>query len=67
MIDKSISIENVLEITIYISCIMKLASFPGSTPQLFSQRVRKAGEWSLGTRLNEAILEVLLSVRSITD
>ena len=34
------------------SCI---ASFPGSTPQLFShgveKRARRAGEWSLGTRL----------------
>ena len=34
-----------------------LASFPGSTPQLFSHPVeklhgaRKAGEWSLGTKL----------------
>ena len=31
-----------------------LASSPGSTPQLFSQCLhvaRKAGEWSLGTRL----------------
>ena len=40
-----------------------LASFPGSTPQLFSHRAflhgaRKAGEWSLGTRLVCTIIAV---------
>ena len=32
-------------------CMYNLASFPGSTPQLFSHSARKAGEWSLVTRL----------------
>ena len=29
----------------------EIASFPGSTPQLFSHVARKAVEWSLGTRV----------------
>ena len=37
-----------------------LASFPGSTPQLFSHGARKAGEWSLGTRLAFSALRILV-------
>ena len=50
-----------------------LASFPGSTPQLFSEKLgsgawdlhgaRKAGKWSLGTRLLYATVEHYIPYR----
>jgi hypothetical protein len=44
-----------------------IASFPGSTPQILLHSVIKAGEWSLGTRLEHHSNGLCIKLQGFTE